>query len=177
MSIQNHKRQLLALFELNQKEFIIRVVDNNWKPGYMCELDTEAIVYLISSAAINETYKKYFNIKTRFSGPSILSFDNEVVAEQLRAEILFFPFQITVYSITIVVVALGSSDQAKWNFAGPDIYYQENKIYTYSGKSPNDVWAKSSILKNYNSKDLFGLCDQLVIQVIQTHITVPYCKA
>ncbi|CAG8747362.1 23944_t:CDS:2 [Gigaspora margarita] len=170
MSIQNHKRQLLALgtidqklhygpfatnwwvfsklktnqnkksipihinmrikFELNQKEFIIRVVDNNWKPGYVCELDTEAIVYLI------------------------FSFDNKVVAEQLRTEILFFLFQITVYDITIFVAALGSSDQAEWNFA--DIYYQENKIYTYSGKSPNDVWAKSTI---------------------QTHITVPYYKA
>ncbi|CAG8515082.1 4937_t:CDS:2, partial [Gigaspora rosea] len=152
MSIQNHKRQLLALgtidqklhygpfatnwwvfsklktdqnkksipirinirikFELNQKEFIIRVVDNNWKPGY-----------------------------TWFSGPSILGFDNEVVAKQLY------------------------------------IYYQENKIHTYSRKFPNDVWAKSSILKNYNGKDLFGLCDQLVIQAIQTHITIPYCKA
>ncbi|CAG8830910.1 16539_t:CDS:2, partial [Gigaspora margarita] len=151
-------------FELNQKEFIIRVVNNNWKPGYVCELDTEAIVYLTSSAAINETYKKYFNAKTRFSGPSILGFDNEIVAEQLRAEILFFLFQITVYGITIFVAAL-------------DIYYQENKIHTYSGKSPNDVWAKSSILKNYNGKDLFGLCDQLVIQAIQTHITIPYCKA
>ncbi|CAG8509113.1 13660_t:CDS:2 [Gigaspora rosea] len=134
MSIQNHKRQLLALgtidqklhygpfasnwwFELNQKEFIIRVVDNNWKPGYVCELDTEAIVYLTSSAAINETYKKYFNIKTQFSGPSILGFDNKVVAEQLCAKILFFLFQITVYGITIFVVAFGSSDQAEWNFA------------------------------------------------------------
>ncbi|RIB05719.1 hypothetical protein C2G38_2218909 [Gigaspora rosea] len=139
MSIQNHKRQLLALgtidqklhygpfasnwwFELNQKEFIIRVVDNNWKPGYVCELDTEAIVYLTSSAAINETYKKYFNIKTQFSGPSILGFDNKVVAEQLCAKILFFLFQITVYGITIFVVAFGSSDQAEWNFAGSDWY-------------------------------------------------------
>ncbi|RIB18022.1 hypothetical protein C2G38_2185785 [Gigaspora rosea] len=116
-------------FELNQKEFIIRVVNNNWKPDYVCELNTEAIVYLTSSAAINETYKKYFNVKTWFSGPSILGFDNEVVAEQLCAKILFFPFQITVYDITIFVVALGSSDQAEWNFAGPG--YRSSFFYKY----------------------------------------------
>ncbi|CAB4493351.1 unnamed protein product [Rhizophagus irregularis] len=56
-------------FELNQTEVIIRVVDNNWKHGYVCELDMEAIIYSTPSAAINETYKKKINVKTRFSGP------------------------------------------------------------------------------------------------------------
>ena len=32
-------------FELNQTEFIIRIVDNNWKPSYICESDMEAIIY------------------------------------------------------------------------------------------------------------------------------------
>ncbi|RHZ81548.1 hypothetical protein Glove_118g21 [Diversispora epigaea] len=189
-------------FELNQEEFIIRVVDNNRKPGYVCELDMEAIIYSTSSAAINETYKKIFDVKTRFSGPSVLGFDNEIMAEQLQAEILFFPFQIIIYDITIFVIVL---DQAEWNFAGPgyrssffhkyrgqhsliyqsimntecriDIYHQENKIQTYTGESPNDVWTKPDILKNYNGKDLFGLCNQFVIQAIQIYINVPYCKA
>ncbi|RHZ74795.1 hypothetical protein Glove_219g105 [Diversispora epigaea] len=150
-------------FELNQKEFIIRVVDNNWKLGYVCELDTEAIIYLTSSATINETYKKIFNAKTRFSEPSVL--------------------------------ALGSSDQVEWNFAGSgyrlsffhkyrgqhslihqsimnmecriDIYHQEIKIQTYTGKSPSDVWTKPNILKSFDGKDLFGLsCDWNNIEIM-----------
>src|SRR5438034_11810595 len=52
-------------FELNQEELIIRVVDNNLKPGYVCESDTEAMIYSTSSAAINETYKKIFDAKTQ----------------------------------------------------------------------------------------------------------------
>ncbi|RHZ54944.1 hypothetical protein Glove_421g37 [Diversispora epigaea] len=192
-------------FELNQKEFIIRVVDNNWKPGYVCELDTEAIIYSTSSAAINETYKKIFDVKTRFSRPSVLGFDNEIMVEQLWAEVLFFPFQIIIQDITIFVIALGSSDRVEWNFAGPgyhssffhkyhgqrsliyqliinmeyriDIYHQENKIQTYTGKSPNDVWTKLNILKSHNGKDLFGLCNQLIIEAIRNYIKIPYCKA
>ena len=141
----------------------------------------------------------------RFSEPNVLGFDDEVIVKQLQAEVLFFPFQIIVQDITILVTALGSSDQAEWNFAGPgyrssffykyrkqrsliyqlitntecriDIYYKENKIQTYTGKSPNNIWTKPNILKNYISKDLFGLCGQLVIQAIQTHINTPYCKA
>ncbi|CAG8715152.1 21996_t:CDS:2, partial [Gigaspora rosea] len=161
--------------ELNQEEFIIRVVNNNWKPGYI-----------------------------RFSGPDVLGFNNEIIVKQLQAEVLFFLFQIIAHNIVIFVTALGSSDQAELNFVGPgyhssffykyhgqrsliyqsitnteckiDIYYQENNIRTYTGKFLNDVWSKPDILKNYDSKSLFGLYDQLVIQAIQTYITVPYYK-
>ena len=116
-------------FEFNQKEFIIRVVDNNLKPGYVCESDTEAIIYSTSSAAINETYKKIFDIKTHFSGPNVLGFDTEVMVKQLQAEVLFFPFQIIIQGITIFVAALGNSDQAEWSFASPG--YCSSFFYKY----------------------------------------------
>ena len=191
--------------ELNQTEIIIRVVDNNWKPGYICESDMEALIYLTPSAAINETYKKIFDVKTRFSGPGVLGFDNETIIKQLQAEVLFFPLQIITHGIKVFVAKLGSSDQAELNFAGPgycssfyhkyhgqyslicqsiinpgcqiDIYCQENKIQTYIGKSPTDVWTKLNILKNFDGKDLFGLCDQLVIQAIRTYVNTSYCKS
>ncbi|CAB5370494.1 unnamed protein product [Rhizophagus irregularis] len=191
--------------ELNQVEFIIRVVDNNWKPGYICESDMEAIIYLTPSAAINETYKKLFNVKTRFSGPGVLGFDNETITKQLQAEVLFFPLQIIIHGIKVFVATLGSSDQAELNFAGPgycssfyykyhgqyslicqsivntgcriDIYHQEKKVQTYTGKSPTDVWTNLNILKNFDGRDLFGLCDQFVIQAIRTYMNTPYCKS
>ena len=54
--------------ELNETKFIICIVntDNNTNPGYVCELDITGKVYLGSSEAINETYKKLFNTKTRY---------------------------------------------------------------------------------------------------------------
>jgi hypothetical protein len=192
-------------FELNQTEFIIRVVDNNWKPGYICESDAESLIYSTPSAVINETYKKNFEAKTRFSRPSVLGFDNGTIIEQLQAEVLFFPLQIVIYGIKVFVATLGTSDKADLNFAGPgyrssffykyhgkyclicqsitntgfriDIYYQEKKVQVYSGNSPTDVWKKVDILKNFDGKDLYGLCDQLVIQSIRNYMNTPYCKS
>ncbi|RGB28301.1 hypothetical protein C1646_767990 [Rhizophagus diaphanus] len=124
-------------FKLNQAEFIIQVVDNNWKPDYICESDMKAIIYLTPSAVINETYKKFFNVKTRFSGPGILGFDNEIITKQLQAEVLVFLLQIIIHSIKFFVATLGSSDQAELDFA--NIYHQEKHIQTYTEKSPTDV--------------------------------------
>ncbi|KAF0472157.1 hypothetical protein F8M41_025054 [Gigaspora margarita] len=90
-------------FKLNQEEFIIQVVDNNWKPGYSCKSDIEAIIYLISSMAINKTYKKLFNTKIHFSEPNVLGFNNEIIVEQLQEEVLFFQFQIIAHDIVIFV--------------------------------------------------------------------------
>ncbi|PKB94607.1 hypothetical protein RhiirA5_368173 [Rhizophagus irregularis] len=141
----------------------------------------EAIIYLTPSAVINETYKKLFNVRTRFSGPGVLGFDNEIITKQLQAEVLVFPLQIIIHGIKVFVATLGSSDQAELNFAVNtgcqiDIYHQEKHIQTYTGKSPTDVWTKLNILKIFDGKDLFGLCDQLVIQAIRTYMNTPYCK-
>ena len=103
------------------------------------------------------------------------------------------------------MATLGTSDQADLNFAGPgyhssffykyhgkyslicqsimdnecriDIYHQEKKVQVHSGKSPTDVWKKLDILQNFDSKDLYGLCDQLVIQSIRKYMNTPYCKS
>ena len=58
-----------------------------------------------------------------------------------------------------------------------DIYHQEKKIQVHSGKSPTDVWKKLDILQNFDGKDLYGLCDQLVIQSIRKYMNTPYCKS
>ena len=79
----------------------------------------EALIYSIPSAAINETYKKIFNVKTRFSGPGVLGFDNETIIKQLQAEVLFFPLQIIINGIKIFMATLGTSNQVELNFAGP----------------------------------------------------------
>ncbi|CAG8494228.1 5184_t:CDS:2 [Scutellospora calospora] len=87
-----------------------------------------------------------------------------------------------IYSTSSVAINMTYNKffKAKTHFFSPgvlDIYHRENKIQTYTRKSPDDVWTKLDILKNYNGKNLFRLCDQLVIQAIQTYITALYCKA
>jgi len=45
--------------ELNKIEFVIRIVsvEDNSRPGYVCESDTTSKIYLTASEAINETLK------------------------------------------------------------------------------------------------------------------------
>lgn len=80
--------------ELNQREFVIRVVHNtkinNSKPSYICESDEDSKVYSSPSEVVNETYHKYFKMKTRCSGPSALGFDNEAIVKQLQVGVPFF---------------------------------------------------------------------------------------
>ncbi|CAB5351390.1 unnamed protein product [Rhizophagus irregularis] len=166
-------------FELNKTEFIIRIIkqsNNIYQPGYICETDQAAMVYSTPTAAINETYKKLFNVQTRYSGPLVMGFDDEKISEELQVGVLFFPFKISVHNITVFIFALGSSILEELNFTDPgyqssfshkfrgkqslivqsilkdkcqkDIYQQAEKIQTYSGISPKDVWSKLKILNN-----------------------------
>ncbi|PKC57912.1 hypothetical protein RhiirA1_401034 [Rhizophagus irregularis] len=158
-------------FELNKTEFIIRIIkqsNNIYQPGYICETDQAAMVYSTPTAAINETYKKLFNVQTRYSGPLVMGFDDEKISEELQVGVLFFPFKISVHNITVFIFALGSSILEELNFTDPgyqssfshkfrgkqslivqsilkdkcqkDIYQQAEKIQTYSGISPKDAF-------------------------------------
>ncbi|PKK55901.1 hypothetical protein RhiirC2_801202, partial [Rhizophagus irregularis] len=193
-------------FELNKTEFIIRIIkqsNNIYQPSYICETDQAAMVYSTPTAAINETYKKLFNVQTRYSGPLVMGFDDEKIAEELQVGVLFFPFKISVHNITVFIFALGSSTLEELNFAGTgyqssfshkfrgkqslivqsilkdkcqiDIYQQAEKIQTYSGVSPKDVWSKLKILNNIDEKELFGINNRHVIMAIQNYIDKPLC--
>ena len=80
---------------------------------------------------VNEIYKKHLNEGTRFSGPNVLGFNDEVMAKQLQVDVSFFPFKIVANGITVFVASIGSSDQEELNFAGSG--YQSSFHYKYSG--------------------------------------------
>jgi hypothetical protein len=183
------------------------VVNTNdgMKPGYIYEEDNDAMIYSTPSEVVNENYKKFFDKATRYPGPSILGFDDKIFIEQLQVNVLFFPFEIVTNGIKVFVAALGSSDEKELNFAGSgycssfhyrysgkkslicqsindkncqiDIYFQGKIVYTQTGITPTDVWEKLPIVKGTGGKELFGLCDQLVIQAIKKHIDAPYCTS
>jgi hypothetical protein len=62
--------------------------------NYICETDQAAIIYSTPTAAINETYKKLFNVQTQYSGLLVIRFDDEKIAEELRVGVLFFPLKL-----------------------------------------------------------------------------------
>src|SRR5215469_5265965 len=55
--------------ELNKTKFIVRIVsaEDSIRPGYICESDVSAKIYLSASKAVNKTYNSLFNNKTRYS--------------------------------------------------------------------------------------------------------------
>jgi len=75
---------------LNKTKFIVRIVsaEDGIKSGYVCESDVAAKVYLSASEAVNKTYNNLFNNKTRYSGPSVLGFDNENITQELLSDVV-----------------------------------------------------------------------------------------
>ena len=163
--------------ELHETKFIIRIVNgnNNTRPGYICESDTTGKVYLSASEAINETYKKLFNTKTRYSGPSLIGFDNEAITAELLSGIQFHPFKITIDKLSVLIIDLGDSNDNFDNIVGSgyqssfmykyqgnqclyvqkkiatnncqiEVFHKEEKIANYNGISPTAVWDKTKIL-------------------------------
>ena len=103
--MQKYLIQIRIKVKLNEKEFIIRIVNtkDSMKSGYVCESDEDAVIYSTPSEVINENYKIFFDKSTCYSGPCVLGFDDEIFVEQSRVGVLFFPFEIVTNSITIFV--------------------------------------------------------------------------
>ena len=98
--------------ELNKTKFIVRIVsaEDGIKPGYICESDIAAKVYLSTSEAVNKTYNNLFNNKTQYSEPLVLGFDNENITQELLSDVLFSPFKIIVGKLSILIITLGDSN-------------------------------------------------------------------
>ncbi|RGB24544.1 hypothetical protein C1646_772939 [Rhizophagus diaphanus] len=197
MSTDKYKRQILAtdniIETLHYSVFAINC-NNIYQPNYVCKTDQVAIVYSTSTAAINETHKKLFNIQIQYSGWLVIGFDDKKIAKKLQVGVQYFSFKISIHNITVFIFALDSSTLEELNFAGPsyqssfshkfcekqslivqsilkdkcqiDIYQQAEKIQTYSDVSPKDVWSKLKILNNIDGKELFGINNWHVIMAI-----------
>ncbi|CAB4384438.1 unnamed protein product [Rhizophagus irregularis] len=157
--------------ELNKTKFIVRIVsaEDNMKPGYVCESDVAAKIYLSASEAVNKTYNNLFNNKTRYSGPSVLGFDNENITKELLSDVLFCPFKITVDKLSILIINLGNSN-------GDISIQNKEKVAYYHDASPTDVWKKTGILKNYNGSILFGIEHPVTINVLKNYVESPICS-
>ena len=188
--------------ELNKTKFIIRIVsaEDGIKPGYICESDVAAKIYLSASEAVNKTYNSLFNNKTRYSGPSVLGFDNENITQELLSDVLFCPFKITVDKLSILIIKLGNSNdnsmvgyQSSFMFKYRDkqslflqkierkkycieIFQKKERIAYYSDISPTEVWKKTGILKNYDGGILFGIEHSATINALKIYAKSSICS-
>ncbi|CAG8784624.1 hypothetical protein C2G38_2191758 [Gigaspora rosea] len=140
------------------------------RPGFLCGTDTQNQIYNAASTAINETYQKHFGNKTRYSGPSVLGFDDDNIVSQLLENIAYILFYINYNNKNILIAKLGISNNADLNFARSGylsifmqkidreqkrivqsinensctitVYYQEKILSTQSDSTPIKVWKK-----------------------------------
>jgi hypothetical protein len=117
-----------TLTKLNGYDFIITILESNMEispgPRYQanCYFINNELIYgdicTSSSVAITSLYKHLFRTKTKFSGPLVMGFDQEVIVEQLLKDVQFRPFEFYVERLQIVVFGIGISKNQEWNYAG-----------------------------------------------------------
>ncbi|GES74920.1 hypothetical protein GLOIN_2v1535567 [Rhizophagus clarus] len=174
--ILNEKKQICiplrlnmrVQLELNKTIFIVRIVsaEDGIKPGYICESDVASKVYFSASEAVNKTYNNLFNNKTRYSGPSVLGFDNENITQELLSDVLFCSFKITVDKLIILIIKLSDSNDNM----------KKERIAYYSDISLTEVWKKTGILKNYDGGILFGIEHSATINALKIYAKLPICS-
>ncbi|CAB4397593.1 unnamed protein product [Rhizophagus irregularis] len=196
-----------TLTKLNGYEFIIVVLgaDIEITPGprYQANcyfINNELIngdICTNSSFAITSLYKRLFGIKTKFSGPLVMGFDQEIIVEQLLKDVQFQPFEFFVGRLRIVVFGIGISNSQEWNYAGEGyqssfidnvnkklfLYvqtftakkciltvYEDNKLRKIiCGKTSADVWSQVDYKPEFDANKLFGV-DNEYTQTLITNL-------
>src|SRR5688572_18490692 len=123
----------------------------------------------------------------------MMGFDHPEVIEELLLDINFQPFKIILNEkLQIFVSQIGKYWSIKWNGIGEgfcssfsshykkcwsffvqkiinnhciiEIYQNNLKVVEFKDETPEKVWQKTGILKNYNGNDLFGVLHKTIIE-------------
>ncbi|RIA85123.1 hypothetical protein C1645_831233 [Glomus cerebriforme] len=119
-------RRTLNYCNLNDKDFIITVLQNNeneYKPGFQCickNISLKIEPYLLT--AINSYYKEVFETKTEHSDITVIGFEDEKIIKQLFDKIEFFLIFLQIEKLLVVILDLGYSSK--------DGYYGAKKDFT-----------------------------------------------
>ena len=201
-----------TLTKLNDYDFIITVLEPDMKispgPRYQAScyfINNELVngdICISSSVAITSLYKRLFGTKTKFSGPLVMGFDQEIIVKQLLENIQFRPFEFYVERLRIVVFGIGLSTNQEWNYAGAGyqssfvdninkkqfLYvqnftdkkctltvYEDNELRTIiCGKTPADVWSQIDCKPELDANKLFGI-DNEYTQALINQLQIPSC--
>ena len=195
---------------LNKREFIITIVignkDNNeYLPSYICQCDTIVETANDPTNAISKVYSKVFATETRYSGLSIMGWNDENIIKNLYEDVSFIPQSFLLEKIKIFIYGAGYSSNEDWFCAGPG--YKSSLLYKFNGnkqalfvskieedfsctleiyqdqilkrtirdKNPIGVWKTSGLLKKFNGNQLFGI-DNHEIQSLNIKQKIPTCS-
>ncbi|RGB30917.1 hypothetical protein C1646_764737 [Rhizophagus diaphanus] len=170
-------------------------------PGYICKCDgIQSELCESLTAAVNSVYKEIFQTNAKYLGPAVMGFDIPIISEALLKDLPFRAFLFPLGKLNIWVFGIGKSNNNEWNFAGTG--YKTSFIYTYRKKrcvfvqelednhyqvtiyseneicniyvdnNPELVWKEVAILQQYEGKELFGLENNKIQQLV---LSTPSC--
>ncbi|CAG8485898.1 25023_t:CDS:2 [Gigaspora rosea] len=190
-----------TLTTINNKDFIITVVRNEFKPGYICHSDgIYSEICENSTTAITSVYQCIFSVATKHAGPLIMGFDQHIISDQLLSDITFHPFSFKLAKLNLLIFGIGKSNNPEWNYGGKGykssfiwnyqnsralfvqefknkkaivrVYQTTQEVAMFKNTSPNTVWQQIGILSQYTGLELFGLAHKTTYKAIKE---IPSC--
>ncbi|CAG8754573.1 1317_t:CDS:1, partial [Gigaspora rosea] len=176
-----------TLTTINQRDFIVTVVQNGFEPGYLCQSEAlQSNVCKSSSEAVTSTYQQAFSAKTRLDGLQVMGFDNPEICKILLTDIHFHPYSFKIgTNINLTIFGIGKSNNPNWKYAGKGyqssfvhnfrktralffqefsnkeaivkVYQNSQEAYAFRDTDPNTVWNRIGILTQFTGNTLFGL--------------------
>ena len=105
---------------LNGNDFFLRVIKGaNNLPEYYCISDQVEAIEASSTKAISTVYVNIFKNSTRYSGHTIMGWNNENILEKLKNDVEFFPITCLFGKYKIFLYAFGYFSYEEWNHARP----------------------------------------------------------
>ncbi|GES95089.1 hypothetical protein GLOIN_2v1535567 [Rhizophagus clarus] len=161
--------------ELNKTKLIVHIVstEGNINPGYVCESDVDSKIYLFISEAINKTYNKLFNNKSRYSEPSITVDKLSILIIELSDNMIEY-LSSFMYKYQSKQSLFVQKIESKYYYI--EVFQKKERVAFYSDVSPTKVWEKTGILKNYNGRILFGIEHPATINALKNYAESLICS-
>ncbi|RHZ43627.1 hypothetical protein Glove_960g3 [Diversispora epigaea] len=176
---------------------VVKNNKNQQKPGFRCTCENmSSEIESYPSTAINSCYKKVFDTKTEYSGIAVMGFEDKNIIQQLLDKIEFFPMFLRIEKFLVVISGLGYSSKNEYYEAGAgfistfitrfrnaqhlfllrieddhcflEIYQDSKMIQQFIGLTPDDVWKKVGILKNFSGSYIFGITHESIQQLLNS---------
>ncbi|CAG8733086.1 1061_t:CDS:2 [Gigaspora margarita] len=178
--------EIKTLTTINNKNFIITVVQNEFKPGYICHSDgIYSEICENSTIAITSVYQRIFFVATKHTGPLIIGFDQHIISDQLLSDITFCFFSFKLDKLNLLIFGYKSS--FIWNYQNSralfvqefknkkiivQVYQAIQEVAIFKNTSSNTVWQQIGILSQYTELELFGLAHKTIYKAIKE---IPSC--
>ncbi|RHZ75937.1 hypothetical protein Glove_208g81 [Diversispora epigaea] len=176
---------------------VVKNNKNQQKPGFRCTCENmSSEIESYPSTAINSCYKKVFDTKTEYSGIAVMGFEDKNIIQQLLDKVEFFPMFLRIEKFLVVISGLGYSSKNEYYEAGAgfistfitrfrnaqhlfllrieddhcflEIYQDSKMIQQFIGLTPDDVWKKVGILKNFSGSYIFGITHESIQQLLNS---------